>query len=290
MLMMRLFGWLFGSASRLNPLELHIINAAKGGLTEEAALLLQQQVDAVNMVQRLSKGKEVNLYSMRRGKAVFDDVLRFPATADEAHLATVRLRHPEKRATLRSELWLAKGRLFSVLFSIPPKEFLERFDARSILPTMTEVSIHFDPMKKLVLPTRPVDPSSLRGWIKEWHDGGLIGNLHDPLSETERAKKLASLNALLPPDYLEFVSQTEGAIYASSIIVHGLTGIRKVVGPEDNNYVLAEDASSFTLLTVREGAQGPDLHFLHPDYPPSEAGESFAEAMKNWPQTWTRTP
>lgn len=283
--MMRFFGSLFRSATRLYPLEVDIINAAKAGLTKEAALILQQQVDTVNMVQRLSRGKEVNLYTMRRGKAVFDDTLRFPATADEALLATVRLRHPEKNSILRSELWLAKGRLFSLLFSTAPKEFWGRFDAKSIRPTVAEVTIHLDPLKP-VLPAQPVDPSSLRGWVKEWLESGLIGNLHAPLSDTERAEKLASLNTLLPPDYLDFVSQTEGATYASSIIVHGLAAIRKVIGPEGNDYVIAEDAASLTLLTVHEGPQYPELYFLHPDYPSRKAGKAFVEAMTNWPQTW----
>jgi hypothetical protein len=51
---MRFFGSFFHSGSRLSPLELDIINAAKAHLTKEAAFLLQQQVDAVNMVRRLS--------------------------------------------------------------------------------------------------------------------------------------------------------------------------------------------------------------------------------------------
>jgi hypothetical protein len=200
---------------------------------------------------------------MRRGKTAFDDTLRFPANADEALLATVTLRHPEKRSTLRAELWLANGRLFSLLFSSPPKDFGGRADAIATKPVVAEVSIHLDPMK----PVRPdrVTDSSLHGWVKEWFEDGLIRDLYAPLPEPERIRKLVGLNTVLTSHYLEFVSQTEGATYASSVTVHGLAGVRKVVGPDENAYVLAEDVASSTLLAAHEGAQYPELHFSHHD-------------------------
>lgn len=278
-----MFGNLFRRPGPLYPLELDIINAVKARLTTDAAARLQQQVNAINKVQRLAKGKEVNLYSMRRGRAVFDDALRFPADADEALLATVSLRHPEREAVLKSELWLAKGRLFSLLFSRPPGEFFGHFDARAIRPTVADVSVHLDPLKP-PLPTQPVDPSTLRGWVKAWFESGLIGNLSVPLPEEQRTEKLASLDTVLPVDYIELVSQTEGATVGSSIVVHGLTSIRKVVSSEDNDYVLAEDNASSTLLTVREGNNDTELSFLHPDHPPLKAGNSFAKAVTNWPR------
>ncbi|WP_266157914.1 hypothetical protein [Dyella silvatica] len=111
-----LLSWLSGRA-RLYPFEVRIIEAVGAGLRRDSQYRLQRQAEAINYIQRLADGREVNLYRMRRGRAVFDDDLRFPAAADEALLATAALSEPAGRVSFGVEVWLAKGRLFSLEFS-----------------------------------------------------------------------------------------------------------------------------------------------------------------------------
>lgn len=72
-----------GRGNKLFSFESHMIDRVAKELRTEASVLLHRQVAAVNKVQRLSAGKEVNLYVMRRGKALFDEGLRFANIAPE---------------------------------------------------------------------------------------------------------------------------------------------------------------------------------------------------------------
>src|SRR5947209_1421714 len=115
--------FLFGHRNRFYPFEVSVIEAIKSRLDVLAATRLQNQVDRVNKIQRLTEGKEVDLYTMANGKPSFDDSLPFPEADGEALLATVRLVHPEGAAMLKAEVWLANGYLFSFLFDKSPKHF-----------------------------------------------------------------------------------------------------------------------------------------------------------------------
>lgn len=61
-----------------------------------AGLQLLRQMEAINKVQRMVSGKEVNLYRMRNGSASFEEDLRFTGMPDEALLATVWFMHPHQ--------------------------------------------------------------------------------------------------------------------------------------------------------------------------------------------------
>ncbi len=82
---------LLGNRNRLYPFEARVIEAIKSQLGSDAATRLQAQIDSVNKVQRLTDGKEVNLYRVAHGKPAFDDSLRFPQGEEEALLGTVHL-------------------------------------------------------------------------------------------------------------------------------------------------------------------------------------------------------
>jgi hypothetical protein len=258
-----------------------IIHEVKRRLAQDGGERLQMQFDTINKVQRLSEGKEVNLYCMRRGKAMFDDDLRFPYAADEALLATVSLSNSSGGPKLKAEVWLAKGRLFSLVFNKPPKQFFEGSSLKQVKPNIADIKIWLDPMRPdNSVAGRPANKPVLTGWLQEWGVKDPPIGLWSPLPESERSAFLARIDAQLPKDYLALVAESDGADF-SKIKIYGVHSIRKIVWPETSYYVLAE-IKGIGDLAVEEGKNDSEIYLLH--YENNDAvslGTSLGEAVAN---------
>jgi hypothetical protein len=260
--MLSLLNGLMKVGADFYPFERLVLDEVKSRLGAESGARLQRQIEAINKIQRLSDGKEVNFYQMRHGKPAFDDNLRFPHAASEALLASVYLTSLDKRSKLKVEVWLAKGRLFSLVFNKPPKQFFAGASLKTVRPEIANVKIWLDPMRPLAVPPdQPVDVSALTGWLHEWYAKGRVTGLRAPLSESERAACFERIDARLPPDYLDLVAQTEGATLATCT-VHGAREIRKLVWPDANYYLIAE-IKGLGALVVKEDDRDSMLYFLH---------------------------
>lgn len=277
--MFRLLNSLLGGGADFYPLESRILEEVKSRLDTEGSTRLQRQIEVINKIQRLADGKEVNLYQMRHSKPTFDDNLRFPNAADEGLLASVNLAGPDRRTKLRVDVWLAKGRLFSLVFNKPPKQFFAGSNLKTVQPEIADVKIWLDPMRPHSSEAdKPVDASALTGWLRKWNAKGFVAGLHDPLQESERAECLARVDAQLPQDYLELVAQTEGANLAICV-VYGVAGIRQIVWPEANYYILAE-IEGLGALAVKDGDRHAELYLLHyEDNDAESVGTSFQKAV-----------
>jgi hypothetical protein len=271
--------WLNGGD--LYPFEELILDEVKCHLAPDGRELLQRQLDTINKIQRLSVGKEVNLYHMHQGKAMFNDSLRFPYAADEALLATINLVRLSGGPKLKAEAWLAKGRLFSLVFNKPPKQFFEVSNLRRVTPEIVSVKIWVDPMRPDVsVDSKPIDISTLTEWFHGWCVKIQGVKLHSPLTESERLTFLDRIDAPLPRDYLEFISHSDGASFPS-FKIYGIGSIRKVIWPEANYYVLAE-IGGLGDLAVEEGSKESKIYLLH--YENNNAvslGTSLQEAVTN---------
>lgn len=278
-MMLSLLNSLLRGGADFYPLESRILDEVKSRLSAESGAQLQRQIEVINKIQRLSDGKETNLYQMRHGKPAFDDSLRFPYGADEALLASIDLTGPDKRAKLKAEVWLAKGRLFSLVFKKSPKQFFAGMDLKSVQPEIANVKIWFDPMHpSSVTTSAAVDASALSGWLREWHAKGRVTGLHSPLPEAERTAYLEHIDAQLPYDYLNFVAQTEGATLATCV-VYGVAKIRQIVWPEANYYLIAE-IEELGALAVKEGDRNAELYLLHyEDNDAQPVGTSLPKAI-----------
>lgn len=120
-----MFNWLerIFSTRVFFPFEVSILESVINSYGGEVASRLQQQVDAVNYVQRLRAGVEVNLYHLEGGKESFAGDLRFVNAPEEQRLADVVLELPNANDELRAQVWMAGGRIFSLEFNKSPKEF-----------------------------------------------------------------------------------------------------------------------------------------------------------------------
>ena len=259
---MRVRFW-FRSKNELYPFEIRVVEAIKSRLKPNAAVLLQRQVDCINEVQRLTQGKEINLYRVAHGKPAFDDTLRFPGAEGEMLLATVHLADPNGTATLKAEGWLANGRLFSLLFDKPPKRFFAGQDLQKARPEVASVILWADPMLGPEKATEaPADAPLTSGWPRDYLLTFRFADPRAPVVGPRRAAMIARVNSQLPHEYLELTEQVDGA-RSGDCVIHGLAGIRKVSTLGDAYYILAETQSRG--LAVKEEDQSGQLYSLSYD-------------------------
>jgi len=272
--------FVLGKGSGLYPFEICAIEEVVAHLEGEAGLRLKKQVEAINKVQRISGGKEVNLYAMSHGKPAFDECLRFSSSGDEALLATVSLASlTGEQDKLRMELWLANGRLFSLVFNKRPRDFFLAEHLRRVQSRIIDVKIWFNPMHPRDV-SRPEKSVPLSGWLKDWYKKGKINGIKVPLSEQERMAALASIDAALPSDYVDIISQTDGAKIGDCTI-HGAENIRKIVLENANYYVLV-DTELTGGIVVKEGTQDGELYAIdYEDDSLRPIGKSLKDAIEN---------
>jgi len=121
-MMMKFFASVFGSSgTKLRNYELAVVEAVQTKLPATARHLIRRQLEAINLVQRHSQDKEVNLYRMRGRKVEPPVEFRFPNDAEEIHLARVRLESFETAEEVVADVWLVRGILFSITFGRSPK-------------------------------------------------------------------------------------------------------------------------------------------------------------------------
>lgn len=275
--MANLLSYLLGRKLQFYPFEIRMIEEVKNRLEGEGASLLQRQLDAINKIQRLAEGKEVNLYQMRFGRAAFDEKLRFPIADDEALLATVSLLDQHTRSKLKIEIWVVKGRLFSLVFNKSPKQFFAGLSLNSVQPEISDVKVWFNPMRASDTPVG-APTIVLTGWLEAWHAKGRVAGLCPPFPHARRSAFLDRIDAKLPPDYLELTEQTEGATLANCV-VNGLSRIRTIVFAEANYIVLAE-IETRGVLAVKDGSRDAELYLLdHESDEVRRMGTSFEKAV-----------
>lgn len=114
--MKALFAKLFGAGANLSLVEKMVLDCVKSRLDARLAVAWDKQVQAINKIQRLPEGTEVNFYRMRNGRPSFDDALTFPNRSEELLIAKVQLELPNM-GTLRAKVWCIKGFLFSIEYA-----------------------------------------------------------------------------------------------------------------------------------------------------------------------------
>ena len=108
---------LLGAGSRLSDLEKLVLEAVRSRLDPQHAINWDRQVQAINKVQRLPEGCEVNFYRVAKGRPTFDDVLAFPNKATELHLADVKVSWGNVSSELVAHVWCVRGFLFSIEYA-----------------------------------------------------------------------------------------------------------------------------------------------------------------------------
>jgi hypothetical protein len=266
--------------SQFYPFEEAVIEAVQARLSSESRAVSEQQFHAVNKVQRLANGKEVNLYRMRHGKADFADVLRYPRNKPEELLAVGKIVHPTSRQQMKFEVWLANGRIFSILFDQVPQVFFGG-DVKEEKTLIEEVRIVTDPMQATTSEGawQEADLTALRGYLQQWKRIGIIKSLRAPLPSATSAKILDSWDTVFPSDYLDFVLQADGG-KLGACTAYPLSDMKRIVLPHQTFLALAR-VDERGELAVKQGDKNGDLYFLsYENDLPQRVGTSFKHAIE----------
>ena len=100
------------SNRRYTPLEQSVLTAVRARLAEPAAALFQQQIDAVNHIQRILDWEEIDLYVMRFPRRVrWPEAVLFPNRSEFqlAHLNCVA-----DGNTFELDVYAVSGHVFSI--------------------------------------------------------------------------------------------------------------------------------------------------------------------------------
>ncbi len=111
--MKALFAKLFGTGTRLSQIERMVLGCVRQQLDAQMADLWDKQVQAINKVQRLPEGIEVNFYRMKGGRPTLDEQLSFPNKTTELLIAKVEVELPNVRKLI-ARVWCVRGFLFSI--------------------------------------------------------------------------------------------------------------------------------------------------------------------------------
>lgn len=278
---------LFGS-SKLRGYELICLEAWKKMLSKDALDILNMQIKAYDLVQRLSNDKLVCFHYLKDSSyESWSDRMFFPLRGEGKVVATMTLRAAREgqRTSLKVDITFSRGRLFSIEFNRPPKTlFSKREDPSNI--EVTDVSVLINPMVAGVDVTEMIaDAGNLTGWLRDWIREWKVQNLRKPLPVGRRENILGQLNARLPADYLDLISQTEG-LHIENCVVYGLSEIRKLVLPNsivspDMNLLVLADVEGHGSVGVKENGKDSVVYYLdNEDERPEAVGNSFRVAIE----------
>ena len=116
---------LFRSGSKLSDLEKIVLSCVRDHLDGATTARWDEQVKAINKVQRLPDGVEVNFYRMKKGHASFEGQLAFANQTEELLIAKVQIGLPNVTERLRANVWCVNGFLFSIEYEGSVKYFEE---------------------------------------------------------------------------------------------------------------------------------------------------------------------
>jgi hypothetical protein len=87
--------------------------------------LWDKQIQAINKVQRLPDGVEVNFYRMKNGRPTFEVDLAFPNKTEELQLAKAEIKLTNTSQKLVVRVWCVNGFLFMIDYEGSVKYFEE---------------------------------------------------------------------------------------------------------------------------------------------------------------------
>jgi hypothetical protein len=123
--MMRFLAKLFGLDSKFSALEILILDTVRNHLDSSLVTLWDRQLHAINKIQRLPGGIEVDFYRIKNRKPTFNEQLAFPNKSEELLIAKILININNSSAALAANIWCVKGFLFSIEYAGNPDYFEE---------------------------------------------------------------------------------------------------------------------------------------------------------------------
>jgi hypothetical protein len=212
--------------SLYRPYEKAILDSLVINCPECTKSILLKQLDCINKVQRHADGREVNLYCMKHGRVHFDNSLRFPNDSSELLFAIANINSTIQKQSIQTEIWLANGRIFSLIFDRSPKNLPADFVVNNI--------------KFLANPMRSI-----------------FENEEKSLNRTDFFNQLIKN---LPQEYLSMMDNPNLSL-DNDWKLYNIQEIRKIAMPDKNYYVIAEK-SGHGVIAIPEDNRLKQLFYL----------------------------
>jgi hypothetical protein len=127
----------FGTAS-FTDYERRVLRAVEERLSTETGERFRKRINAVNLVQRIDGGREVNCFVIFKGRAILAEETRINSSSGEQILARFTVRGPLGTSNT-GNVWLVDGNLFSIEFNDPTEHAdpgsIEKIDVEMIATT-----------------------------------------------------------------------------------------------------------------------------------------------------------
>jgi hypothetical protein len=238
----------FKPASVFTTLERDILNAVLDAMAPPLKDHFRTQLNAINRIQRLTHGKEVNLYRLRRGRPDFPEQLLFPVH-DELELARVDFTVDGGERRSSASVRVVSGRLFSIVFATPPRRSAKR------------AKVHVERVRLRTV------------------SGPALSNSSDALqSEARRIQAEGVVDARLPDDYLPLLAAPEKH---EGFTVYDPSRVRLVALDACNFYIVAERDDRIGLGVVQGSNDGQVYRVDYEDGELIPAGLNLAEALRS---------
>lgn len=108
---------------RLKHYELEILNYLLESCNINNKKKLQDQINAINLIQRLDENQDVCFYRMKSGRPTFNKSYQLDLQSNDIKVATIRFENTTDLLTVG--VWITDGYLFNLRFNNPPKTFFK---------------------------------------------------------------------------------------------------------------------------------------------------------------------
>jgi hypothetical protein len=236
---------LYGGSRSLRAHEERCFEAFSAALPTEAADILEVQLTAIDLIQRFSNDKLVVLHLNVEEK----EVPLLPNQAPELYAGRIWLSTPEATHRITCDLVTHRGRLSSLEFSERPGPLAHR-------EVHCERIQLFQPLlqeqKDAPSPSHRVSYGPILGLLRGQVE---ITQVEPPVQAEELRRFLGREGSVVPGDYVELLSETDGFSVAGWRVLG--TKTRRIVHRDANYQVLAEDPQN--ALCAREGQEVPGV-------------------------------
>ena len=119
---MNFFRQIFSRAPVFSKVESRVLKDVEAALLPGKRAIFSKQVSKITKIQRLDRGREVDFYYPADDSSPLFEGLK---DAAEYKIASLHLRPTDPGHQADANVWLVKGRLFSIEFNAPPGDLEE---------------------------------------------------------------------------------------------------------------------------------------------------------------------
>ncbi|MET0255456.1 MAG: hypothetical protein ABW193_06660 [Luteibacter sp.] len=203
------------------------------------------QLDVINHVQRLTRGKEVNLYCLHRGRPDFPERLLFPVR-DELEVAKVDFAVDDSDSRNSVSVRMVGGRLFSLIFAKPPAR------------TVSHARVHVEKVR-LRADLALEHETNVELWGRQLAEG--------------------IVDARLPEDYLPLLATS---MRHEGFVIHDPIHVRFVALDAFNCYIIAECDDRIGLGVIHGSDDGKLYRIDYETGVIVDVGQSLAVALSSY--------